>query len=44
MCIRDRLLSNESNDTISNTEVIDEGDVVTAENNVNNTDDSNKHN
>ena len=38
-----RLLSNESNDTISNTEVIDEGDVVTAENNVNNTDDSNKH-
>ena len=38
-----RFLSNESNDTISNTEVIDEGDVVTAEN-VNNTNDSNKHN
>ena len=33
-----------SNETISNTEVIDEGDVVTAENCVNNTDESNKHN
>ena len=39
-----RFLSNESNDTISNTEVINEGDVVTAENCVNNTDESNKHN
>ena len=39
-----RFSSNESNDTISNTEVIDEGDVVTAENCVNNTDESNKHN
>ena len=39
-----RLSSNVSNDTISNTEVIDEGDVVTAENYVNNTDESNKHN
>ena len=39
-----RLSSNVSNDTISNTEVIDEGDVVTAENCVNNTDESNKHN
>ena len=39
-----RLSSNESNDTISNTEVIDEEDVVTAENCVNNTDESNKHN
>ena len=39
-----RLSSNVSNDTISNTEVIDEGDVVTAENCVNNTDGSNKHN
>ena len=39
-----RLSSNESNDTISNTEVIDEGDVVTAENCVNITDESNKHN
>ena len=38
-----RFLSNESNDTIGNTEVIDEGDVVTAENCVNNTDESNKH-
>ena len=33
-----RFLINESNDTISNTEVIDEGDVGTAENCVNNTD------
>ena len=39
-----RLSSNVSNDTISNTKVIDEGDVVTAENCVNNTDESNKHN
>ena len=39
-----RFLSNESNDTIGNTEVIDEGDVVTAENCVNNTDESTKHN
>ena len=39
-----RLSSNVSNDTIGNTEVIDEGDVVTAENCVNNTDESNKHN
>ena len=39
-----RFSSNESNDTISNTEVTDEGDVVTAENCVNNTDESNKHN
>ena len=38
-----RLSSNESNDTIGNTEIIDEGDVVTAENCVNNTDKSNKH-
>ena len=39
-----RLSSNESNDTNGNTEIIDEGDVVTAENCVNNTDESNKHN
>ena len=39
-----RNLINESNDNISNTVVIDEGDVVTAENCVNNTDESNKHN
>ena len=39
-----RLSSNESNDTIGNTEIIDEGDVVTAENCANNTDESNKHN
>ena len=39
-----RLSSNESNDTIGNTEIIGEGDVVTAENCVNNTDESNKHN
>ena len=39
-----KFLSNESSDTISNTEVIDEGDVVTAENSVNNTVESNKHN
>ena len=39
-----RLSSNVSNDTISNTEVIDERDVVTAENCVNNTDESTKHN
>lgn len=39
-----RNLSNESNDTISNTEVIDEGDVVTVEGNVNNAVESNKNN
>ena len=39
-----RVSSNESIDTIGNTEIIDEGDVVTAENCVNNTDESNKHN
>ena len=39
-----RFLSNESNDTISKTEVIDEGDVVTAEKSVNNTDERNEHN
>ena len=39
-----RFLINESNDTISNTEVIDEGDVVAAESCVKNTDESNKHN
>ena len=39
-----RISSNESNNTIGNTEIIDEGDVVTAENCVNNTDESNKHN
>ena len=39
-----RFLSNESNDNISNTKVIDEGVVVTAENSVNNTDERNGHN
>ena len=39
-----RFLSNESNDNISNTEVIDEGVVVTAENSVNNTDERNERN
>ena len=39
-----RFSSNESNDTTSNTEVIYEGDVVTAENCVNTTDKSKKHN
>ena len=39
-----RFLSNESNDTFSNTEVIDDGNVVTAENSVNNTDERNEHN
>ena len=39
-----RNLSNESNDNISNTVVIDEGDVVTVESSVNNTVDGNKNN
>ena len=37
-----RNLSIESNDNISNTVVIDEGDVVTVESSVNNTVDGNK--
>ena len=36
--------SNESNDNVSNTVVIDEGDVVTVESSVNNTVDGNKNN
>ena len=39
-----RNLSNESNDNISNILVIDEGDVVTVESNVNNTVEGNKNN
>ncbi|XP_044173945.1 putative uncharacterized protein DDB_G0277255 [Acropora millepora] len=39
-----RNLSNESNDNISNTVVIDEGDVVTVESSVNNTVDGNMNN
>ncbi|XP_044170117.1 putative uncharacterized protein DDB_G0277255 [Acropora millepora] len=39
-----RNLSNESNDNISNTVVIDEGDVVTIESSVNNAVDGNKNN
>ncbi|XP_044165183.1 serine/arginine-rich splicing factor RS2Z33-like [Acropora millepora] len=39
-----RNLSNESNDDISNTVVIDEGEVVTVESSVNNTVDGNKNN
>ena len=39
-----RNLSNESNDNISNTVVIDEGDVVRVESSVNNTVDGNKNN
>ena len=39
-----RNLSNESNDNISNTVVIDKGDVVTVESSVNNTVDGNKNN
>ena len=38
-----RVLSNESNDTISNTKVINEGGVVTVESSVNNTVESNKN-